>query len=230
MATLLVLLIGVAGVVYLRAATRGNRVLVYILKPGTMLLVILLAALRLAGSPAEARPVGWAVLAGLFCSVAGDVFLMLPRERFIAGLVSFLAAHLWYSWAMYIGLAGLWAGEAGHLTSARKAVALVLLVAGVLMFRRLSIALRERGQLKLILPVAVYSTAISVMVWLALFGALGPDPLPYRPVFAAAGAVLFYLSDSALAWDKFVQPLPARDVLVMSTYFVAQTCFALAIP
>ena len=33
---------------------------------------------------------------GLFFSLLGDIFLMLPRERFIPGLVSFLLAHLAY--------------------------------------------------------------------------------------------------------------------------------------
>ncbi|NIW49240.1 MAG: lysoplasmalogenase, partial [Gammaproteobacteria bacterium] len=35
-------------------------------------------------------------LIGLALSLAGDIFLMLPDEKFIAGLVSFLLAHLAY--------------------------------------------------------------------------------------------------------------------------------------
>ena len=35
-------------------------------------------------------------LAGLLFSLVGDVSLMLPNERFIQGLVSFLVAHLCY--------------------------------------------------------------------------------------------------------------------------------------
>jgi hypothetical protein len=37
-------------------------------------------------------------------STAGDVFLMLPRDRFVAGLASFLVAHLCYVWAFSIGV------------------------------------------------------------------------------------------------------------------------------
>jgi uncharacterized membrane protein YhhN len=33
---------------------------------------------------------------GLVFSLAGDVFLMLPKERFVGGLVSFLLAHIAY--------------------------------------------------------------------------------------------------------------------------------------
>src|SRR5213080_3500470 len=40
-----------------------------------------------------------AILIGLVFSLAGDVFLMLPRARFVAGLTSFLAAHIAYLFA-----------------------------------------------------------------------------------------------------------------------------------
>ena len=40
--------------------------------------------------------------------------------------------------------------------------------------------------------------------------------------FFVIGAVLFILSDSILAYCKFVAPLPGRDILVMGTYYAAQ--------
>jgi uncharacterized membrane protein YhhN len=221
--------VGVSGLVYLLAATRKVRAVVYLLKPGTMLLIILLAALRLAGSAYPDSVYGVAIVAGLVCSVVGDVFLMLPRDRFIAGLVAFLMAHLCYIGGMGKALAGLWGGGAGGLMAAHIAAGFALLLAGTLLFRRLAAGLKARHKARLLAPVLVYSTVISVMVWLALLGLPGRAALPYRPALAAAGAVLFYLSDSALAWDKFVGSLPGREILVMGTYFAAQTCFALSI-
>lgn len=37
-------------------------------------------------------------LLALLFSLLGDIFLMLPRERFLAGLGAFLLAHLAYGW------------------------------------------------------------------------------------------------------------------------------------
>ena len=42
----------------------------------------------------------------------------------------------------------------------------------------------------------------------------------FYPVFV--GALLFILSDSLLAFDKFLVPIPHAGVLVMSTYIAAQ--------
>ena len=41
-------------------------------------------------------------------------------------------------------------------------------------------------------------------------------------LLAMLGAILFLVSDSILALDKFRSPLPLRDLLVMSTYYAAQ--------
>ena len=73
------------------AVARGWKVLSYIAKPAVM--VCLIAWLGVNG--------GWSGVllwftAGLIFSLAGDIFLMLPKERFVAGLVAFLLAHLAY--------------------------------------------------------------------------------------------------------------------------------------
>src|SRR3970040_1399630 len=69
----------------------GRRRLVYVFKPLTTVLIIALAAQLPAEAASRYRA---AVLAGLVLSLAGDVFLMLPGDRFIAGVAPSLAAHL----------------------------------------------------------------------------------------------------------------------------------------
>src|SRR5512147_2406717 len=83
----------VACALHLRAAYRGPRWQVYLFKPLTTTLLFGLAA---ALPPAHGSAYRLAILVGLVFSLAGDVFLMLPRDRFLAGLASFLAAHLAY--------------------------------------------------------------------------------------------------------------------------------------
>ena len=81
---------------HIRAEHYGPRYHVYLFKPLTMAFILLMAVR--AGWPDLSR-YKVAILAGLVCSLAGDVFLMLPSDRFIAGLVSFLLAHLlaWFT-------------------------------------------------------------------------------------------------------------------------------------
>ncbi|MBN8511161.1 MAG: lysoplasmalogenase, partial [Burkholderiales bacterium] len=73
----------------------GQPWLNFAFKPLTTLLIIAYAWPRGRGLPAVR---GW-VLAGLVLSLAGDVALMWPERGFLAGLVSFLLAHLAYLWA-----------------------------------------------------------------------------------------------------------------------------------
>ena len=69
-----------------------NRTLHYIFKPLTM--VILIVTLISSGSVNSTFT--YLMLAGLVLSLCGDVFLMLPKDRFKAGLVTFLLAQIAY--------------------------------------------------------------------------------------------------------------------------------------
>ena len=40
------------------------------------------------------------------------------------------------------------------------------------------------------------------------------------------GALLFILSDTTLALNKFRAPVPQRDLIIMSTYYAAQFLIA----
>jgi uncharacterized membrane protein YhhN len=93
-----------------------------------------------------------AIMAGLVCSLAGDVFLMLPSDRFVAGLVSFLIAHLFYITAFTSGT--------GFGFSWRSLVPYVIY--GIFMFSILSPHLG-----KMQLPVLVDVVVILVMAWQA---------------------------------------------------------------
>ena len=76
--------------------------------------------------------------------------------------------------------------------------------------------------------IVVYAVAITLMVGTAL-GTIGGRFSPTAAMFAVGGAVLFYISDATLAWNKFRNPLPYPSVLTMGVYWIGQIGIALAI-
>jgi uncharacterized membrane protein YhhN len=188
---------------------RGPRALVYAAKPLATLSILALAAL--AAGDADPRVARW-ILAGLVFSLAGDVLLMLPSDRFAAGLASFLVAHLCYIAAF--------TREAGFGCSPLPLAPLV--VGAALVYRRLAPALAG-----LRVPVVVYMAVLMLMVWQALERCLA---LPGAgPLLAAVGAVSFAASDSTLALARFQRPFASSHAIVYASYFAAQWLIALSL-
>jgi uncharacterized membrane protein YhhN len=205
----LTLLIALSAALTIRAEARDARRAVYVFKPAATILVLVLA---LSVPDAVAGGYRTLVAAGLLFSLAGDVFLMLPRDRFVAGLASFLVAHLFYVAAFAPRPPGL---------SAPLVLAVLVLYGGWLM-RALWPHL---GRLRA--PVAVYAAALLVMAWQAAerWAVLGTTPA----LLAAIGAGLFVASDSVLAWRRFVGPVRHGQAVVLGTYFAAQWLIALSV-
>lgn len=150
------------------------------------------------------------LMAGLACSLVGDVFLMLPGNFFIPGLVSFLLAHLCYI--------VLFRRDAPWSPS-RIALAATLGLAGA-MFAYLLPTLP--GALRL--PVAAYAIVIALMAAQAIGRAIVHRDAASAAV--AAGAMVFMLSDTLLAINRFSNPLPMAQFWVLATYYLAQCLIA----
>jgi len=187
----------------------------YVFKPATLVVVVVAAWLVTRG-PHDAWMAQF-FLPGFVFSLAGDVFLMLPGERFfVPGLVSFLLAHVCY----IIGLNP-------SLPPLPALIPLVIIAAiGLLLVRGIASGLRRGGQKALLGPVAIYSVVLSLMLFSAWATLFRPEWTFLRRAFVIAGGSLFFASDSMLAWDKFVRLLPGGRTKVMVTYHLAQ--FALA--
>ena len=146
------------------------------------------------------------LLLALLCSLSGDAFLMLPGH-FIAGLVSFLLAH--------VGYVALFRQGVPWFRHRRALLAALALGAGMYAFLwqgGLPAALR--------VPVAAYVLVIALMAAQAWgrWAVLRDRPA----LWVALGACFFMLSDSLLATNRFVTPLPWAQVWVLSTYYAAQ--------
>jgi uncharacterized membrane protein YhhN len=146
---------------------------------------------------------------GLLLSSVGDACLdMQARDPrlFLAGLASFLCGHLCYI--------------AAFLRAPRRDNAVLALVAAVFPAGMLYVLVPHLKP-DLVVPVAVYASVISAMAYAALTRtASGTTAKGVRR--AAAGALVFVVSDSVLALDKFVSPLPHAKLVVMLTYYAAQ--------
>jgi uncharacterized membrane protein YhhN len=202
------ILVALSALLAVRAEYGGPRRRVYVFKPLAVVFVILVALQSEFGTPGAYK---FLIVVGLLFSLAGDVFLMLPRDRFVAGLSSFLVAHLFYvaAFASDGGLA--WSASAGAALAVYGALMLGLLWARL-------------GSLKG--PVAAYVLVILLMAWAASSRWLNAGPAGSG--LAAAGALLFAASDSLLAWNRFRGGFRAAQALVLGTYFAAQWLIALS--
>lgn len=149
------------------------------------------------------------ISAGLILSLAGDVFLMLPGDRFVPGLASFLVAHLLY-------ITGFWS-TGGGLRDVTVAAVVAAIAAAML-------AYLWPGLGAMRVPVIAYVTVIATMAWQALarWRHVGGE----AAALAAGGAVTFLVSDSALAIRRFRMEFPLATVVVLGTYWLAQWCIA----
>jgi uncharacterized membrane protein YhhN len=181
----------------------------YIFKPLATLSIAVLALV----SATEERRYRLAVFAGLLLSALGDVFLMLPGDQFVFGLASFLFAHIAYLIA-YTGrerlLAALWPFVVYAVVSAGVLV---------LLWAHVPQALR--------IPVVIYVAVLGSMA--AQAGAVWWRRRDKPTACAAIGAAFFVVSDAALAVDHFAMPFATAQVVILSTYWVAQTLIALSV-
>jgi uncharacterized membrane protein YhhN len=197
---------------------RKHQRLVWLTKPLTMVFAIALAAQPSATSSDLFQGL---LLAGLLCSLAGDVFLMLPSDRFIAGLASFFVGHVCYVAAFAI--------DAGLMTSLGRepTVLLLFLAVSAAMYAYLWPGLHDMK-----IPVAVYVLAIAAMGWQATarwIGAGLSGVTELGALLACIGAVFFLVSDSVLAVNRFRRPFAAAQAVVLGTYFLAQCLIALSV-
>lgn len=157
------------------------------------------------------------IIGALFFSWVGDIFLMLPFNQstfFIFGLLSFLAAHLFYIFAYSIANQGF---SNPTLFKQKPVYFLPFLLYLIGLYSLLFPALGD-----LAAPVLVYAVVLLGMGIFALNRYGKTNAMSFQ--YILVGAVLFIISDSCIALDKFVfqGQMPLGGVLVMLTYISGQ--------
>lgn len=154
------------------------------------------------------------IFIGLLFGLLGDSLLMFTHIHdyfFLSGLAAFLLGHLAYLSAFFIDYS--WA----------KGIEKRALVLAVFFFAAFCIAfyLFLKPYLgNMDLPVLGYAITISLMAIMAVSRKGRVNSLSYNLIFW--GAILFMLSDSLLAYNKFIAPSKFLGVGIMITYMIAQ--------
>ncbi|MCC8022359.1 MAG: lysoplasmalogenase [Clostridiales bacterium] len=184
---------------------------------------------------ARINPDGWGtfatlMVAGFLFSVLGDLLLGLPQDKemvFVLGALGFLVAHVFYISA-YIQ-----AGRALGLpvfTWAELAAISALLLAAVLVRRRVKLKLE-----KLAVPVLIYAAAILTMAVKAVslgigFVTSGAENGGLILAVLSTGALLFAFSDALLGFMMFGDKrTPGTSAMNMWSYYAGQILLALSL-
>ena len=189
---------------------KGWKKLEYILKPLTMVLLFIWLIDSTNGLSGIALWFG----IGIILSLAGDIFLMLPKEQFIAGLVAFFLAHVAYiigfnqTLPPFSGMSLVWA--------------ILLGIIAARLYKEIAAGLVKRGKESLQKPVFAYTAVITIMLLSALLTLSRPDWSSSAAIIVSVGAAFFMLSDAILAWNKFVQPIKNGRVMNMAAYHLGQ--------
>lgn len=151
---------------------------------------------------------GWAILAGLFFSWWGDLFLISGSSNlFLAGLIAFFLGHVAYCGAFLVhGISIGWTG-----------IAILVLagpVVGILFWLNSSL-----GDMRI--PVYGYIVVITLMVALGT-GAVGRG----GTLLILIGALLFYVSDVCVARQRFIADDYANRLIGLPLYYGGQVVLA----
>lgn len=178
------------------------QVLIQIFKPLILLSLITLYALSV-------FKINKMYVLALICSFLGDVFLMFEGELyFIIGLISFLLAHL-----LFINIV---------IKEIKKNTIKNIIIAAfpfVIVFSLLIFTLKNSlGEM--LFPVIIYGLAIATFGTVSLINFREKKSM--KSIFMLFGAIIFMLSDSVLAINKFYVQVHVFEIIVMITYILAQ--------
>jgi uncharacterized membrane protein YhhN len=149
------------------------------------------------------------LVVALVFSWLGDMALMQDAEMyFMLGLGAFLIAQITYTYTFL--------KSTFERPEFRLMPLLPILTFTIFLLAYLLPALPSGLQI----PVAVYALCLTMMACMARLRAGITSENSYQ--WAMMGALLFVVSDSAIAIDKFYRPIPYDSVVIMSTYIVAQ--------
>ena len=192
------------------ALSRGSKKLEWLAKPAVMFCLFIWLYLN---TGLQGLMLWFGV--GILFSLAGDVLLMLSLDKlFVFGLLAFLLAHVSYIMGFKAQFASASAGS--------FLLVIILAISATRLMRRIIGTMRAKGQNRLVIPVIIYSTVITIMLFAAMTTIFDPAWTTGAAFLVSAGAFLFFVSDIILAWNKFVSPIKNGRRLNIAAYHLGQ--------
>jgi uncharacterized membrane protein YhhN len=185
----------------------------YFTKP---LIIVSLLIFFFSKSKALQKTIRIRTILALVFSLIGDIALLFDSIKpnyFMIGLASFLLAHV-----MYILV---------FLKQRNQNQSPLIFMVAMFIYATLLFYFLKDGLGDLIFAVIIYMIVILTMSTTAFLRTKHPNNNSYNWVFS--GALIFMISDSILAIDKFYQPLAMSSISIMLTYALAQYCIVLGI-
>ena len=195
--TLIPIAILLSGLLYIFLIDTGNVGILLITKLIPMILIIIYASQQIHSTNS--------VLIGLAFCALGDALIIFS---FLPGLIAFLIGHLFYIYSFI---------KKWHFSWNRIYVLIPFAIFGVYIGSRLISALTNNSEEAFIFPVILYLIIISLM---------GITAFQTQNKYLYVGSILFILSDTLLAWNKFIGELPYSGETIMLTYYSAQFLIA----
>ncbi|KXO08685.1 putative inner membrane protein [Moritella sp. JT01] len=137
---------------------------------------------------------------------------MLPKDRFIPGLLSFLLAHITYiiAFSMALELTYTWP---------------LIFPLAIIAMLYLTLLWPSLAEMKV--PVLVYMSIIVVMAWISGERYFSLDNT--ASFYAFIGAVIFLFSDATLAFDRFKKQFHSAYAVIIVSYYLAQYFIAFSV-
>ncbi|CAL2083598.1 lysoplasmalogenase [Tenacibaculum sp. 190524A05c] len=195
------LLFLVVSVFEIYGTIQNSRLLEFIFKP---LITVSLALLYIV----SVKKPSFLFISALFFSFWGDVLLLFPEKYFVLGLVSFLLTHL-----IFIKIIRGFISNVDSKLFLKSGIFFVAYFGGIvyLIFENLN---------ELLIPVLVYGLVISTFGTFATVNYVKNKAT--ENLWLLVGALIFILSDSIIAINKFYMENASLGSLIMITYIVAQ--------
>ena len=150
------------------------------------------------------------LLFGLIFSLLGDLSL-LRKNLFYLGLLFFLTAHI-----LYFSLFIIFAIDVNWI------LVVPFIFYSIILFSLLNLSSKITSS-----AIILYMSAISLMGFSGLNLYLERFDLPSLLIFL--GGLLFILSDSVLAYNKFKSHFKVAEIVILSTYYLAQTLIVIGV-
>ena len=203
------------------AEVTNNNTVRFVAKP---LLMIVLIAFYMQAVGDKWNKVHKLMRAAFFFSWIGDVALMFVFKNenfFLVGLVGFLITHILYA----VAFAEVTNKNVERLLPKKFWVIIPLFIymLGLLALLVPGITGNEKTQ-PFLVPVLVYSTAIATMVVFAINRHGRVNQRSFNLVLG--GALLFMVSDSIIAINKFLHPFELAGIFIMVLYIGGQYLIA----